>query len=185
MSYADKLIGLLAPLGVYTFDQGSLSLGEILAVGEQLDDAENAMTQLLGESFLDQASLGTLRKWESLLLRPVGTDDASSLRKALAALLEIDQSSFTLAAINRAVAGCGVSAIVTEDGTNQVAVSFPGVMGQPQGLDRIKLIVEDILPCQVGVRYNFAFYTWANTRELTWSQSLSYTWDQLKVLTEE
>lgn len=185
MDYAEKLTGLLEPVGVYSFDEGSLSLGELRAVGRELDIAEEAIAALNRESFLATASLDTLQKWEGLLLRPLGTQDPDSLRKALAALLEINQGSFTLAAINRAVAGCGVSAIVTEEGVNQVAVSFPGVMGQPEGLELIKLIVEDILPCHVGIRYNFAFYTWANTRGLTWGQCPQYSWDQLKVLTEE
>ena len=40
MGYAEELVRLLRPLGVYSFQEGSFSLGELQALGGALDAAQ-------------------------------------------------------------------------------------------------------------------------------------------------
>lgn len=95
------------------------------------------------------------------LLEPLGRErdqeDPESLRETLAALLRIGNGAFTLAAMNDALRGCGIPAVVEETETKQVvAVSFPGVVGVPEDFARRKERVEAILPCHLQVEYRFA-----------------------------
>ena len=67
------------------------------------------------------------------------------------------EEPFTLAAMNDALRGCGIPAVVEETETKQVvAVSFPGVVGVPEDFARRKERVEAILPCHLQVEYRFA-----------------------------
>lgn len=73
---------------------------------------------------------------------------------ALAALLRIGGDSFTLAAINDNLKGCGLNAVASETGTpGEVEVCFPEVPGIPDGFAEMKAIIEDILPCHLEIRY--------------------------------
>ena len=40
MGYANELVRLLLPLGVYSFAEGSFSLGELEALGAALDEMD-------------------------------------------------------------------------------------------------------------------------------------------------
>ena len=42
MNYADELVSMLRPLGVYSFQEGSFSLAELQALGAALDAADEA-----------------------------------------------------------------------------------------------------------------------------------------------
>ena len=60
-------------------------------------------------------------------------------------------------AINDTIAGCGVHALVEENGVpNEVVVSFPNVPGIPKEFEEIKEIIEDILPAHLLITYNFS-----------------------------
>ena len=102
-----------------------------------------------------------LERIEALLpYRPVcGT--AAQRRAALAALLRIGGDSFTPEAINDTLWGCGLNARAEEgDEPGCVKVYFPDVAGIPEGFDRLREIIEEILPSHVGVTYVFWYNTW-------------------------
>ena len=79
------------------------------------------------------------------------------------------------------ILGCGIPAKVEELGAAAVAVSFPGVAGEPPGFGELKRIIEDILPPHLDIQYHFWYLTWAELedkfscwrdiedRDLTWS----------------
>ena len=106
-------------------------------------------------------------------------------RAALAALLRVGGDSFTLAAINDNLAGCGLNAAASEIGTpGYVEVRFPDVPGIPEGFEEMKRIIEDILPCHLGIEYVFWYITWAMMEEKfeTWGdiEAGGYTWEELE-----
>ena len=95
-------------------------------------------------------------------------------RRALAALLRISGDSFTPEAINDTLAGCGLNAVAEETGKpGYVEVYFPEVAGIPEGFDRMKEIIEEILPSHLGIEYKFWYNTWAMVRERhpTWGDA--------------
>ena len=78
------------------------------------------------------------------------------LRATAAALLRIGGGSFTLAAMNDTLRGCGLPARVEETGDPlKLKVIFPQAMGIPAGFAQVQARVEDILPCHVQVEYQF------------------------------
>ena len=110
---------------------------------------------------------------------PAKTVDAR--RAAIAGFLRISGDSFTLAALNRCLCACGVACSVEETGeVNRVKVWFPGVMGIPDGFAEMKIIIEDILPCQLGITYWFRYCTWQETQDygLTWADLNAMTWHE-------
>ena len=108
-------------------------------------------------------------------------------RAALAALLRIGGDSFTLAAVNDNLAGCGINAVASETGTpGTVEVRFPDVPGIPDGFEALRAIIEDILPCHLAVEYVYWYVTWEELEErfATWGdlEQLNLTWDEVEKL---
>ena len=163
MSYTDYLKELLRPLGVYDVD-APFNGGELTAAGEALDGAFGALEEVERES-----SLLTARSWGL---------------EGLAALLRIGDDSFTPEAINDTIVGCGVAAECTETGVGRVRVRFPGVVGVPAQIDRLKQIIQEIVPPQVEIEWFYRFLTWGELEEqfASWEalESAGMNWSELE-----
>lgn len=161
ISFEDELVNLLRPLGVYDLRSGAINRGELAAYGVRLEHAEGELEHTSREMNLTTAEDFGLERIEALLpYRPVCTT-VSQRREALAALLRISGDSFTPEAINDTLVGCGVNARAEEGPRpGYVKVYFPGVAGIPEGFDRLRYIIEEILPSHVDVTYVFWYNTW-------------------------
>ena len=155
-------MSLLRPLGVYDLSEGTVNRGELAAYGPALDGGEAELSDTAREMNLTTARDFGLEQIEALLpYRPV-CKTAAQRRAALAALLRIGGDSFTPEAINDTLQGCGLNARAEEtDRPNYVKVYFPDVAGIPEGFDRLRTIIEEILPSHVDVTYVFWYNTWS------------------------
>lgn len=150
-----QLRDLLAPLGVYRWE-GSFQWGELQSQGEALDAVAAELRHTQREMSLATAEDEGLEAVCALLRRLPDTQDAAALRTALAALLRVGDASFTLAAMNDTLAGCGVCAVAEEtDDPLYLVVRFPDYEEEPADFDRLRGIVEDILPCHLFIEYRF------------------------------
>ena len=158
----EYLASLLRPLGVYDLREGTVNRGELAAYGLVLDGREAELSDTAREMNLTTAEDFGLEQIEALLpYRPVCVT-AAQRRAALAALLRIGGDSFTPAAINDTLQGCGINARAEEgDEPGYVKIYFPNVAGIPEGFDRLREIIEDILPSHVEVTYVFWYNTWS------------------------
>ena len=186
MSYAEDLKELLRPLGVYKLDH-SINGAELESIGAALDGMQEQLELLHRQADLTTAEWDRLEKWVGLFSRRPVTQDPDQLREALAALLRVGGDSFTLAAINDNLIGCGINALATEGDTPQtVSISFPKVPGVPDGYEEMRKIIEDILPCHLAVEYTFWYVTWAlmEARFKTWGEieTLELNWQELEKL---
>ena len=162
LRFEDYLVSLLQPLGVYDLRTGTINRGELAAYGAQLDGAESELDHTAREMNLTTAEDFGLERIEALLpYRPVCVTTAQR-REALAALLRISGDSFTPEAINDTLRGCGINARAEETGRpGYVEVYFPNVAGIPEGFDRLRAIIEEILPSHLDITYVFWYNTWA------------------------
>lgn len=181
MIHQDYLASLLRPLGVYDLREGTVNRGELEAYGVRLDHMAGELEDTAREMNLTTAEGFGLERVEELLpYRPVcATPDQR--RAALAALLRIGGDSFTPAAINDTLRGCGLNARAGEGGQpGYVKVYFPEVAGIPEGFDGLRAIIEEILPSHVDVTYVFWYNTWAMAAERhpTWghAQDAGLSW---------
>ena len=128
------------------------------AYGLALDERETELSDTAREMNLVTAADFGLERIEALLpYRPV-CETAAQRR---AALLRIGGDSFTLEAINDTLRGCGLNARAEEEkAPGYVNVYFPDVAGIPEGFDRMRTIIEEILPSHVEVTYVFWYNTW-------------------------
>lgn len=187
MSYAQLLEGLLRPLGVYDWNDGVFHKAELDTEGAALDRCSEALDTIQREMLLTTAEDAGLEAVERLLpYRPVASTPERR-RAALAALLRISGDGFTLSAVNDNLAGCGLNALATEtESPGQIQVSFPEVPGIPDGFEDMRRIIEDIVPCHLGIVYNFWYITWAQmeARFPTWAHldAGGYTWEALEKL---
>lgn len=182
--YGGYLKELLRPLGVYRLD-GSLNGAELESVGGALDEVQSLLESIHTQADLTTAGEEGLAAVASLFLRRPVTSDPERLRAALAALLRVGGDSFTLAAINDDLAGCGSKAVASEGEASQtVEVRFPEIPGIPDGYEELCKIIEDILPCHLEVRYIFWYATWAMLEErfATWSdlEEKDLTWEEVE-----
>ena len=181
MTHEDYLAALLRPLGVYDLREGTVNRGELGAYGKRLDDMELELEDTAREMSLATArSFGLERVEELLPYRPV-CNTPGQRRAALAALLRIGGDSFTPAAINDTLRGCGLNARAEEgEQPGYVKVYFPDVAGIPEGFQELRAIIEEILPSHVDVTYVFWYNTWAMAaqRHPTWghAQAAGLSW---------
>ena len=119
MSHAQYLRDLLRPLGVYNLE-APFNGGELDVQGAALDGAMDWLEEVQRESSLATAEDWGLENTAQLFVRRPVADQPKKLAAALAALLRIGGDSFTLAAINDTISGCGVPAVVKELGKGQV-----------------------------------------------------------------
>ena len=188
MSYGRYLKDLLEPMGIYRLE-GTLNGGELESVGAALDGVEDALEYTQREMLLLTAEDEGLQAVESLLMRPPVASSLEDRRAALAALLRIGGDSFTLAAINDTLKGCGVNAVAGETGApGRVVVAFPDVPGIPEGFAELREIIERILPAHLGVEYDFWYVTWGELEDrfATWGdiEAVGPTWEELEKMVE-
>lgn len=186
MSYAGYIWALLEPLDIYR-KNGTFQMGELHAQGEALDGVEARLEELEREMCLATAGDWGLEQVAGLFRRRPVAPTTERLRAALAALLRIGGDSFTLEALNDTIAGCGVHALVQENGVpNEVVVTFPMVPGIPKGFEEIREIIEDILPAHLLITYNFWYVTWEELerRISSWQEieERSLDWEGLETL---
>lgn len=172
MGYAEYLEQLLQPLGVYDLREGRFNHAELQGQGAGLDGCGERLEEIAREMNLCTAEDAGLAALEALLTYLPAAEDLESRRAALAALLRIGDESFTLTAINDSLVGCGVPVMAVETGTpNEVVIRFPGTAGEPVSYSQVQKIVEDILPCHVGITYRLAYATWETVSAVltTWA----------------
>ena len=156
MSHGQNLRDLLAPLGVDRWE-GSVQWGELQSEGEALDQVAEQVALLQREMNLYTAQAEGLTGLLELLGLERAGETLEELRQTVAALLRIGGDSFTLAAMNDTLRGCGIPAQVEEtEDPLEVVVSFPGVEGIPAGFEQTKARIEEILPCHLLVKYQFS-----------------------------
>ena len=187
--HGDYLRQLLAPLRVYRLE-GTANGGELDAQGAALDAVMARLEDTQKEMLVSTAEGRGLEAIEALLARKPVTDSLKRRREALAALLRIGGDSFTLAAINDNLTGCGINAGGAATGTaGQVTVRFPDVPGIPDGFEEMRAIIESILPAHLGIEYVYWYITWAlmEARFDTWGdiEALSPTWEELEKMVED
>ena len=188
MNYADELVNLLRPLGVYSFREGSFSLAECQALGAVLDAVDETLERSQKETIVMTAEDAGLSRMEALFRSRPPAKTVDARRAAIAGFLRISGDSFTVQALNRCLTACGVPCAVEEVGqVNYVRVRFPGVMGVPDGFAQMKVIIEDILPCQLGIEYWFRYCTWRETEAygLTWGDLNQMSWYEWETYCEE
>ena len=181
MIHQDYLASLLRPLGVYDLREGTVNRGELEAYGVRLDHMAGELEDTAREMNLTTAEGFGLERVEELLPYRPGCATPGQRRAALAALLRIGGDSFTPAAINDTLRGCGLNARAEEGGQpGYVKVYFPEVAGIPEGFDGLRAIIEEILPSHVDVTYVFWYNTWAMAAERhpTWghAQDAGLSW---------
>ena len=185
MGYAEELVRLLRPLGVYSFRERSFSLGELQALGGALDAAQAKLSRMQRESIPATAEDEGLDRMEALFRYCAGLKDTQARRAAIAAFLQFGGDSFTVQALNRCLQTSGVFCRVAETGRPEhVRVWFPRQMGIPAGFAQMKRIIEDILPAHVLAQYTFWYITWTEmeTKLPTWQaiEALELTWTRLE-----
>lgn len=177
---------MLRPLGIYRLE-GSINGAELNAIGVELDGAAAELEDTQREMLVCTAEGFGLERIEGLLHRLPAAADLIHRRAALAALLRIGDDSFTLAAINDNLAGCGLNAVVSETAERGVVeVRFPEVPGIPDNFEAMAAIIEDIIPCHLLIRYVYWFITWAmmEARFDTWGdiEATGLSWGALEKL---
>ena len=187
--HGDYLRQMLAPLRVYRLE-GTANGGELDAQGAALDAVQARLEDTQREMLVSTAEGRGLEAVEALLARRPVAGSLKRRREALAALLRIGGDSFTLAAINDNLKGCGLNAAASETGEpGVVEVRFPDVPGIPDGFDELKKILEDILPSHLDIQYVFWYITWALMEERfdTWGdiEAISPTWEELEKMVKE
>ncbi|MEG1578365.1 MAG: DUF2313 domain-containing protein, partial [Oscillospiraceae bacterium] len=77
------------------------------------------------------------------------------------------------------------NAVATEAQTPQtVEVRFPDVAGIPDGFPELQAIIEEILPCHLGIQYIYWYLTWEQLEAKipSWAalEAKKLTWEQLE-----
>lgn len=177
--YENYLRALLSPLGVYDLGEGSVNGSELAALGQAMDEVAAALSYAEREMLVSTAEDTGLSRREMLFARRPASPTTDLRRSAIAALCQINGDSLTPQAIDRTIAGCGIRARAAEMGGGKIRILFPDVAGEPEGIEQIKKIILDIIPCHLETEFYFRYLTWAEceSQELTWSRIEAAGWD--------
>ena len=181
MGYSDHLRSLLRYQDIYNLTPGSLSNSELEALGRGLDGVSQRMDYVERESALSTAAGEGLDRLEALFARTPVHYSTELRRQAIAALLRIGGSCFTLTDINNTISGCGIKALAQEkDRFGYIRIIFPNVAGIPEGFEQIRDIILDIIPCHLDVEFYFRYLTWEECEGYRYSWDIihqrEYTW---------
>lgn len=187
-SYYEYLKKLLSPLGLYDLEAG-YGAQELKLIGSRLDEVFKSLEENQREGLVTTAEDFSLDEYEALLPYRPAASNTEYRRDAIAALLRIDGRSFTVAALNDTIRGCGVKATVRESPVPQtVQVCFPEIIGLPDNFESLSSRIEQILPCHLEIIYVFAYITWLSLEAqfLTWAalESADLSWDALETSTD-
>lgn len=178
--YETYLKALLAPLGVYNLDGGTLNESELYAQGRGLDDVAQRLETAERETITATAEGEGLRRREALFARRPAANTVQLRRNAIAALLQIDADSFSLDAINCTISGCGIKALAQEMGGGHIRIIFPEVAGIPEEFPQIQKIVLDIIPCHLETEFYFRYMLWSECEDYGWTwaevEEKGHTW---------
>lgn len=187
--YYGYLCSLLEPLRLYDLRRGSISGSELYTAGQALDEAAQALEHTECEGILPLAQGEGLARREALFSHIGASPTAALRREAIAALMRLSTDGFTLQAINAAIDGCGIHAVAEE--TEQygvIKVWFPNTAGVPDGFDRIRRIVLDIIPCHLLTEFFFRYLTWRECEQqrFTWRsvEDAQHTWESFQKAVE-
>lgn len=185
MSYAENIRALLRPLGIFALDSGFVC-SETDVLGREIDGCAERIDSILTEGSLRTARDYGLAYIEDILpWKPVAAG-LENRRKSLIALLNIGGDGFTLSAMNRAVNGCGIEAVVEEGNGGTLIVAFPDWFGKPDDFDKIEEIIRGILPCHLGIEFKITYLNWDmfESYGLTWDgiEALALSWNRLEGL---
>ena len=186
MSNSDNMKNLLKPLGVYKLEESFLG-AELDCIGAAMDRMEAYLERVQREMCLLTAREEGLQQAVQLFRYRPAAQQPEELARAVAALMRIGDDGFTLSALQDTLTGCGLHVRLDETGiTNTVDVRFPDVPGVPEQFDRIRVIVETILPAHLQVRYMFWYQTWQEIEQkgTTWQsmEDQKLSWDMLETM---
>lgn len=183
--YERFLLALLEPLGVYDLSAGTINRAELAALGKGFDQISHQLDIAEREALIATAEGDGLQRRESLFARRPASRTTEERRRAIAALLQINDDSLTPEAINRTLQGCGIKARVEEMGSGVLRVRFPDTAGVPPEFSQIEKIILDILPCHLEVEFYFRYLTWGECERagFTWAavESAGHTWESFQL----
>ena len=189
MNSAQEMRNLLEPLGTYRWE-GSFQWAELCCLGAALDQCGRELEDIQREMSLSAAEEEGLEAICSLLAHRPMAQNPVALRKALTALLNIRDGSFSLQAVNDNLSGCGLVATAVELGEPDILrVHFPQVPGIPEDFSKIQKIIENIIPCHLEIEYWFWYITWTQLERkiASWAQleGLGLSWKALETYVEQ
>lgn len=182
--YEQYLKRLLSPLGLYDLSEGTRNGSELAALGTALDSIAALLDTVERESLLATAEAEGLSRREALFARKPQAPSTAARREAIAALLRIGEDSLTPDAVNDTLTGCGIPARAEEKADGGLRVVFPQTAGIPEGFDRIRGIILDILPCHLEVEFYFRYMTWTECEAAGWTwqrvEDAAHTWESFQ-----
>ena len=146
--YAQYLARLLAPLGVYELREDSVSGAMVCALGEALDAVQAKLQTDLADAFPQSAA--DVSQWERVLPRHGNDPDPEHRRAALLHLLGQEDVACSAAAIEAALAACGIPAALEMSDGNRVTVTAPA---GTQNIAEHYHLIRGLIPAHLDIRW--------------------------------
>jgi len=183
MGYTNYLKDLLRPMGIYDLTDGG-GAAELCALGNALDEVFAAVSMSERECIVPTAEERGLSAYEEILpgLEYSGTADERRMR--IMALLQVDDMSFTEAALDKVLAAWGTGMTINDTAEwYTVTIRLPALIrGMADDAERWCRQIELILPCHIDVRFKYNFPTWDEIERAypTWDDISSKTLSDLE-----
>lgn len=147
--YFDYLWGMLQPLGVYS--ASGYHIGELKALGETMDRAEQQLEQYGDEAVPGTATEEGLPLWEELFPMLVSTS-TTSRREALTILFSVDTQWGSREGITKILEACGIPVTITE---GEEPFCCQVTMGEKLVIAKDPVfqfqVLESVMPCHMKV----------------------------------
>ncbi len=173
MAYRDMLYPLMRSLGVFRLDGSTVVDMELASYQRVLEEAGQAIDQLLRRLFIATADEAALAKWERLLAIPFRPGAGIAARRALIlARLAATATAATPDGIAAALRGGGLEARITERfGEQALDIQCLGFLGDLGDIQDVKDYAERMLPVHLLWNFDHGSLTWTVFEGMfaTWS----------------
>jgi hypothetical protein len=156
------------------------------SIGEELDDAREAIRAVFKQFYVDTADEWGIKIWERELELPPGDlETVDERRQRIKARLR-GNGTATIKAIKAAAEAYDKGSIdVAVDYSQYTVIRFVDTTGVPSNLEDLKLIVREMVPAHLALSYEQNYFLWDDLDGLniTWDEfdALDLSWDELEV----
>ena len=76
---------------------------------------------------------------------------------------------------------CGDIEVIQNYSSYSIIIKFVSILGIPERLDDLKIAIEKVVPCHLGVSYEFTYCLWKNLTQddYLWIELKKFTWDDV------
>lgn len=149
----------------------------------ELNDVENATTDVLDQCFVDTATWG-LKYWEAFLGLDTDLTKPDAFRRERITAKLRGYGTVTRQFIQNVASAFsnGEVDVIEHPSEYKFTVKFVGTKGIPPNMADLSKTLDEIKPAHLTYEYSYTYNVWDFLSGMTWETLTPHTWDEIRVI---